>query len=184
MIKTIGYYELGIKVMKRKRIIINYLTGWFIFDIIASFPYQYTLELIFTTNPDSSMNSLSVAPKLLRMIKIVKFLRILRLLRVLKLKRVLYKIDEYLITDQLSALFDGLKLLAVILLINHMMACIFYYIGTFDNKYDPHNWINASGLGGYSNIDTYIMTFYWAFTTMAGVGYGDIVPQSSSEKLF
>lgn len=90
--------------------------------MIASFPYNYTVEYFLISNPDSDVESLTVAPRLLRMLKIVKFLRILKILRVLKLKKILYKIEEYIITDFLWSVMDGVKLLAVLLLINHIMA--------------------------------------------------------------
>lgn len=34
-----GYYSKGLLVMERRRIVINYLKGWFWIDLIASFPY-------------------------------------------------------------------------------------------------------------------------------------------------
>lgn len=117
-----GFYKKGIICLDRKRITLTYLKTYFFIDLLATFPYQFTVELLLTNNPDSSVSSLAIAPRLLRMIKIVKFLRILKLLRVLKLKRVLQKIEEYIVTDLLSSIVDGMKLLAILLLIAHMMA--------------------------------------------------------------
>jgi hypothetical protein len=117
-----GYYSKGIIVMNRKKVIMGYLKSWFILDMIASFPYSYTVELMLTDNPNSSVESITIAPRLLRMLKIIKFLRILRLLRVLKLKKVLYKMEEYIVTEFLNSVMDGIKLLAIMMLINHLMA--------------------------------------------------------------
>lgn len=151
-----GYYSKGIIVMNRKKIILGYLRSWFFLDLVASFPYSYTVELMLTDNPNSSVESLTIAPRLIRMLKIIKFLRLLRLLRVLKLKKVLYKIEEYIVTDFFSSAMDGIKLLSIMMLINHLMACIFYFVGTFDNEYDPENWINQLQLGQLSKLDMYI----------------------------
>ena len=173
------------RLWKENKIIKNYLFSWFVLDLMASFPYQFTIELVFTNNPNSSVNSLSMAPRLIRIIKIVKFLRILRLLRVLKLKKVLYKLEEHIVADHLNAAFDGLKLLWIILLINHMMACIFYFIGTFDNEYDPDSWVYLLSMNDrYTKFEIYVQTYYWAFSTMSGVGYGDVRPFSNIEKIY
>lgn len=79
-----GFYKKGTKVMTRMKIIVDYFTSWFALDLLASFPYSYAVEIIFTDN--SELSSYSMAPKLLRMLKIIKFLRILKIIRVLKLK--------------------------------------------------------------------------------------------------
>lgn len=89
---------------------------------IASFPYEYTIELAFNSNPDSNVSQYSKAPRLLRMLKLIRFLRILRLLRVLKLKKILYKIEEYLVTEVLNTFMDIMKLLVLIFFISHWMA--------------------------------------------------------------
>jgi hypothetical protein len=39
-----GFYKKGILVMSRKEIILNYLKTWFIFDLLASFPYAWILD--------------------------------------------------------------------------------------------------------------------------------------------
>jgi hypothetical protein len=36
-----GYWDRGILIMKRNVIINHYLTSWFVFDLIASFPYEW-----------------------------------------------------------------------------------------------------------------------------------------------
>lgn len=38
-----GYYEQGGLVLKRRMIVLNYLKGWFLIDLIASFPYMWVV---------------------------------------------------------------------------------------------------------------------------------------------
>ncbi len=38
-----GYWDRGILIMKRDVIIRHYLRSWFIFDLIASFPYEWII---------------------------------------------------------------------------------------------------------------------------------------------
>ena len=42
-----GYYRQGISVLERKEIAVNYLKSWFILDLIATFPYNYTVDILF-----------------------------------------------------------------------------------------------------------------------------------------
>lgn len=114
-----GYYHKGVIIMKRSKVILTYLTTWFIIDLLATFPYEYTIELALTNggDSDSSVEQYSEAPQLLRMLKLIRFLRILRLLRVMKLKKLLYKLEEYMVTDVLNTFMDFIKLLVLIFFI-------------------------------------------------------------------
>lgn len=118
------------------------------------------------------------------MLKIMRFMRILRLLRVLKLKKVIYKLEEYIVTDTLTFFKDSIQLLATVLYLSHWMACIFYFVGDFESTTDPTNWINNSGIYLDTTMEQYYSSLYWAFTTMTTVGYGDITPNTDNEKVF
>lgn len=177
-----GFYRKGVIIMKRKTVIFTYLRTWFLIDILATFPYEYSIEYAFGAEHES-VQQLSQAPQLLRMLKLVRFLRILRLLRVFKLKKFLYKIQEYIVTDVLGMIMDIVKLLVMIFFISHWMACIFYYIGDYDSTDDPDNWIAINNLEELNTGEKYIVALYFAFTTVTTVGYGDITPQTNNEKV-
>ena len=181
-----GYYHKGVVVMKRHKIIINYLASWFLIDVIATFPYEYTIEIILTdgNNSNSSLEQYSEAPQLLRMLKLIRFLRILRLLRVMKLKKLLYKLEEYMVTEVLNTLMDFLKLIVLIFFISHWMGCVFYFIGDYEKADNPENWITIEGFEKYTKFEQYTMCLYYSFSTMTTVGYGDITPNTNLEKCY
>ncbi len=54
-------------------------------------------------------------------------------------------------------------------------------VGNID---DQENWIKKYNNPDQSIESIYIDSIYWAVTTMITVGYGDIVPVNTSEKLF
>lgn len=82
--------------------------GWFLFDVIASFPYSWVFKESFeinfadddTGNSDTSgikMQWASNAHQLLKMIRIFRFFRILKLIRVFKLRYLVDKVCSSLI---------------------------------------------------------------------------------------
>ena len=81
-----GVYIKGLLVMERSKVIWSYFSGWFLIDILSTFPYSTVISLIIQDTSQSNLSNLSKTPQLLRMLKIVRFLRIVRILRVLKLK--------------------------------------------------------------------------------------------------
>ncbi|ELK27524.1 Potassium voltage-gated channel subfamily H member 2 [Myotis davidii] len=82
-------------------------------------------------------------------------------------------------------------------LIAHWLACIWYAIG---NMEQPHmdsriGWLynlgdqigkpyNSSGLGGPSIKDKYVTALYFTFSSLTSVGFGNVSPNTNSEKIF
>jgi hyperpolarization activated cyclic nucleotide-gated potassium channel 2 len=103
---------------------------------------------------------------------------------VLKLKKLLYKFEEIIMSDMLNAILGFFKVITVILFIAHWIACIFFAIGSSELDSEPVCWIVMSNIQDSTTFDKYIISLYWAFTTMTTVGYGDVVPFTMSEKIY
>lgn len=67
------------------------------------------------------------------------------------------------------------------LLFSHVSACLYYFITIIENK--DNNWIidNQDIIG---NKNHYIVSFYWAISTICTVGFGDIHSVTIVEKWF
>ena len=104
--------------MKRAKIITKYLRTWFILDVAAVFPYTFILQLFMGDSNNAALQT----PQLLRLLKIVRFVRILRIIRIFKLGKLMYKIEEYIVTDTLTVIVESFKLLTFILYIGHWLA--------------------------------------------------------------
>ena len=168
--------------MKRHKVIFKYLRTWFLLDVAAILPYPEIIQLFMGS--ENSDNAALKTPQLLRLLKIVRFVRILRIVRIFKLGKLMYKVEEYIVTDTLTSIIDSFKLLIFILYVGHWLACTFYFVGDYEATTEPLSWVTANDLLDSSLFDKYMTSFYWAFTTMTTVGYGDLTPNTNFERLF
>lgn len=123
------------------------------------------------------------------------FLKVFRLLR---LGRVARKIDKYL---EYGASTFFLLMLSFCL-VAHWMACIFYLIATGYDKYEYHGWLQVLGRtvqvpyklkNGTNEVDPtsgptiaskYVSALYYTLTSLTTIGFGNIAPNTTAEKLF
>jgi hyperpolarization activated cyclic nucleotide-gated potassium channel 2 len=87
-------------------------------------------------------------------------------------------------SDMINAILGFLKVITVILFIAHWIACIFYAIGASELDSEPISWLTIANVQDDTVFDKYIISLYWAFTTMTTVGYGDVAPYTMVEKIY
>ena len=119
---------------------------------------------------------------------------LLKTARLLRLVRVARKLDRY---SEYGAAFL-LLLMATFALIAHWLACIWYAIGNFERphlKYPKIGWLDELGRqthqmylndssGGPSIKSKYVTALYFTFSSLTSVGFGNVSPNTNSEKIF
>ncbi|XP_028823200.1 potassium voltage-gated channel subfamily H member 6 isoform X2 [Denticeps clupeoides] len=161
-------------VTQPRRIAVHYIKGWFIIDLVAAFPFDL---LISSSGSDETTTTL------------IGLLKTARLLRLVRVARKLDRYSEY----GAAVLF---LLMCTFVLIAHWLACIWYAIGYVERPYMKTGWLDnlADQLGkqyndsdassGPSIKDKYVTALYFTFSSLTSVGFGNVSPNTNSEKMF
>ncbi|CDQ57217.1 unnamed protein product [Oncorhynchus mykiss] len=89
-------------------------------------------------------------------------------------------------------------LMCIFALIAHWLACIWYAIGNVEKPYLEHKigWLDNLGVSigkrynysdpssGPSIKDKYVTALYFTFSSLTSVGFGNVSPNTNSEKIF
>ncbi|XP_067869029.1 potassium voltage-gated channel subfamily H member 6a [Heterodontus francisci] len=157
------------------KIAIHYFKGWFLIDIVAAIPFDL---LIFRSGSDETTT-------------LIGLLKTARLLRLVRVARKLDRYSEY----GAAVLF---LLMCTFALIAHWLACIWYAIGNVERLYMVHKigWLDNLGdqigkryndsdsSSGPSIKDKYVTALYFTFSSLTSVGFGNVSPNTNSEKIF
>ncbi|XP_043097846.1 potassium voltage-gated channel subfamily H member 7 isoform X2 [Puntigrus tetrazona] len=157
------------------KIAVHYFKGWFFIDMVAAIPFDL---LIFEGGSEETTT----------LIGLLKTARLLRLVRVAR------KLDRY--SEYGAAVL--MLLMCIFALIAHWLACIWYAIGNVEKHYLEHTigWLDnlAISIGkqyngtdlssGPSIKDKYVTALYFTFSSLTSVGFGNVSPNTNSEKIF
>ncbi|ESO87949.1 hypothetical protein LOTGIDRAFT_126829 [Lottia gigantea] len=158
------------------KIAVHYFKGWFLIDVVAAIPFDL---LLFGSETDETTT----------LIGLLKTARLLRLVRVAR------KLDRY--SEYGAAVL--LLSMATFALIAHWLACIWYAIGNVERPYlkEPKiGWLDELARqthqfylpndtnSGPTVKSKYVTALYFTFSSLTSVGFGNVSPNTNSEKIF
>ncbi|KAL4456611.1 hypothetical protein ABPG74_000718 [Tetrahymena malaccensis] len=92
--------------------------------------------------------------------------------------------NKFQISQNKMRLIQLIKLELFVLLIAHILSCLYIIIGFNEDQQGRDNWISHFQLNNFSLAELYMQTIYYMIITMTTIGYGDFFPVTPREKIF
>ena len=138
-----------------KQIAKNYLTGWFLLDLVATFPTQ----IFFTSETNTGVNKLA---RLARLPRLYRLFRVLRIFKILKLFKYSKKFNSWFGCLNLGATSKKmLKLSFFGMFLIHLFSCLWFLVAKLDD-FSENSWVVRKGLAETGTTLLYFESTYWA----------------------
>ena len=161
----IGYIDQGAFIDDKQKIHQNYHSKDFKINLIASLPIDIIIRIIFSTTRGY----------------VISILRLPRLLRGVQCLGIFRRWENNVNVN--PVVIRMINLVVIIFLIDHCVACLWFFIGnvaTVSNQ----SWLTRASLQDAITTTQYMKALYWSITTLTTVGYGDITPTNDLEIAF
>lgn len=175
---NIAYYDKYDLVVSRAKILKNYATGWMILDLMACFPFSL-ISLISSGESTNEGKLLKIA----KLPRVTRIIRIFRLVKVIKTAKFVKWYNETMERLNISSTFSrGLKFFGFAICLLHLISCAWYFVDRIDG-FSPDTWVVRYKYLDKQDQELYLISIYWGLTVLDTIGYGDIVPVLTSERI-
>ncbi|CAE7214827.1 Kcnh5 [Symbiodinium natans] len=154
-----------------------YIRGWFWFDILVV-SVDWSLNVYEMVTNTRNVGGISA----LRLGKGVRILRVFRLIRVLKGGGMLQELLDTIHSEHCIIIVGIVKLLGLILCVNHFIACLWFWIG----RQDPNGidtWFYDNAIDGRGIPYQYSTCLHWSLTQFTPASM-EVYPTNATERIF
>lgn len=186
-----GFFVMGQIELRRARIAAHYMKTTFIIDLVVLVTDWLNLVVIpLLQGGQSSTGPDLEGASFLRLSKTARMLRMISVLRMSRLSKLIRKTVDDNFPVGTFIVFEVLKVLGVILWINHLVACMWFAIGDFGNSDTHLRWIDeAISPRTYTTYREtpspyqYVSAYHWSLSQMTP-GSMVVQPQCTLERIF
>jgi hypothetical protein len=175
---TTGVVVNGVTMMDPGTILRVYARTWFPLDVIVVVP-----DWIFTLMALGGGGDKGGAQSSGRLLRALRILRTVRLLRLAKLQKILILVRDRIDSEVTFIVINILKLVLMLLALNHFLAALWWSIGSAGQSGDGPNWIDSSGLNDVDLAYRYLTSLHWSIC-MFTPGSMSVQPVNTAERLF
>ena len=164
-------------IVKKRYMILNYLKGSFLIDLIEAIPYFMILNAGQEDCNKKGCYNFAFTNNLKYSFLILKILKIIKIPKNSAWKAM----DKFLSKSNFFSDWEALLINVFFIICSlHLVSCYLIFIGK--NVYP--GWIVEAGLLSSSFGDRYVAAIYYVMTTLTTVGYGDVPVTCHIERLF
>ena len=166
-----GFIRKGEVVMNPSQIALHYISTWFIIDAaVVGFDWFSTIQ-----------SSTSEVGDFGRIFRTLRTVRMLRLLRLWKLKRVLADMQDMIDSEYLYTLASLGKLLGFILIINHLIACVWFSVSVAMRESGTTSWVAEHNMSSKTVGWQYATSLHWTLTQFTPASM-EVFPENVTER--
>jgi len=173
-----GFYRRGALEMRPARIAARYAATWMVLDI-AVCSLDWAVQILTEGNAEGVGAKSTQVTRFTRAFRSLRVLRAVRILRVLKLKHLMQECEEFFNSEYVHIVLRMCRLIICIAMINHFIACGFYWIGSADE--DQDSWVTH--LGPATVEYRYTTALHWSLTQFTPASM-EIVPRNVAERIY
>jgi len=178
----LGYYTRdGKYVCSRRAVLAHYLRTWFSVDVLVVGP-DWTVRVLVWKDQTMEIDE-NNAGDLGKILKAARAIRVMRLLRLLKLQRIVHAMYDMIESEYWFVVVNLTQLLLFVLVLNHVIACVWYSIGVHGMQRQQRNWIEVSNTNDFGLWFRYTTSLHWSLTQFTPASM-DVSARNIQERTF